>query len=86
MIREIRSFPIPRGHPRAGAARPGCLWQIRWLNFPDFPSVTLEIAEIDLNPVFVFSKGLVVGDVRVISAETIKENRHDHPYTSPARA
>jgi hypothetical protein len=32
-----------------------------------------DIGEIDLNPVFVFSKGLLVGDVRVIRQNYIKE-------------
>jgi acetyl coenzyme A synthetase (ADP forming)-like protein len=70
MIREIRAFPIlegARGRPPCDLdALAGTLVKLSWLPF-QYP----EVAEIDLNPVFLFSKGLVVGDVRVIR----KENR-----------
>jgi acetate---CoA ligase (ADP-forming) len=66
MVREIRSFPILEGirgqAPRDLDALADTLVTLSRLPFR-YP----EIAEIDLNPVFVFSKGLVVGDVRVIS-------------------
>jgi acetyltransferase len=66
MIREIRSFPILAGirgqSPRDLDALAEALVNFSWLPF-HYP----EIAEIDLNPVFVFSRGLMVGDVRVIS-------------------
>ena len=36
------------------------------VRFSELPFIYTEIAEADLNPVFLFPKGLVVGDVRVI--------------------
>ena len=39
------------------------------VNFSRLPFRYPEIAEVDLNPVFVLPKGLVVGDVRVIRKE-----------------
>jgi hypothetical protein len=69
MIREIKSFPILegiRGQPPGDlSALAETLVKVSWLPF-HYP----EIAEIDLNPVFLFSKGLVVGDVRVIRKES----------------
>jgi acyl-CoA synthetase (NDP forming) len=69
MIREVRSFPILegiRGQPPCDLeALAETLVKVSWLPF-QYP----EIAEIDLNPIFLFSKGLVVGDVRVIRRES----------------
>jgi acyl-CoA synthetase (NDP forming) len=69
MIREVRSFPILegiRGQPPCDLnALADTLVKVSWLPF-QYP----EIAEIDLNPIFLFSKGLVVGDVRVIRKES----------------
>jgi acyl-CoA synthetase (NDP forming) len=69
MIREIRSFPVLegiRGQPPCDLeALAETLVKVSWLPF-QYP----EIAEIDLNPIFLFSKGLVVGDVRVIRRES----------------
>jgi acyl-CoA synthetase (NDP forming) len=69
MIREIRAFPIldgARGQPLCDlGALADTLVKLSWLPF-QYP----EVAEIDLNPVFLFSQGLVVGDVRVIRKES----------------
>ncbi len=65
MIREIRSFPILKGI-RGQAPRDLDALAEALVNFSRLPILYPDIAEIDLNPVFVFSKGLVVGDVRVI--------------------
>ena len=69
MIREIRSFPILegiRGQPPCDLdSLADTLTRFSWLPF-HYP----EIAEVDLNPVFLLSKGLVVGDVRVIRKES----------------
>ena len=65
MIREIRSFPILEGI-RGQAPRDLDALAETLVNFSRIPFHYPEIAEIDLNPVFVLSKGLVVGDVRVI--------------------
>ena len=70
MIREIRAFPILEGargqRPCDLDALADTLVKLSWLPF-HYP----EVAEIDLNPVFLFSKGLLVGDVRVILKESI---------------
>jgi len=65
MIREIKSLPLLKGvrgqEPCDLDALADVLVNFSWLPFR-YP----EIGEVDLNPVFLFSKGLVVGDVRVI--------------------
>ncbi len=65
MIREIKSLPLlqgVRGQPPCDLdALAGVL-----MDFSQLPFRYSDIAEIDLNPVFLFSEGLVVGDVRVI--------------------
>ncbi len=65
MIRELKSFPLLEGvrgqKPRDLDALADVL-----ANFSQLPFRYPEIGEVDLNPVFLFSKGLVVGDVRVI--------------------
>jgi hypothetical protein len=69
MVREIRSFPILQGvrgqPPRDLEALADTLVQ-----FSRLPFFYPEITEVDLNPVFLLSKGLVVGDVRVICKES----------------
>ncbi|MCX6028014.1 MAG: acetate--CoA ligase family protein [Chloroflexi bacterium] len=68
MIRSLRAFPILAGvrgqPPRDLDALADLLVQCSQLPFR-YP----EIAELDLNPVFLLERGLVVGDVRVISAK-----------------
>lgn len=65
MIQEIKSFPLLQGvrgqEPRDLDALASVL-----VNFSRLPLLYPEIGEIDLNPVFLLSKGLVAGDVRVI--------------------
>jgi len=65
MIREIRAFPLLAG-VRGRAPRDLDALADTLVNFSRLPFRYPEIGEIDLNPVFLFSKGLVVGDVRVI--------------------
>jgi acetyltransferase len=69
MVREIRSFPILQGvrgqPPRDLEALADTL-----VKFSRLPFFYPEITEVDLNPVFLLSKGLVVGDVRVICKES----------------
>jgi len=67
MIREIRSFPILEG-VRGQAPRDLEALAQMLVEFSKLPFRYPEISEIDLNPVFVLAKGLVVGDVRVIGA------------------
>lgn len=65
MIREIESFPLLQGvrgqEPRDLDALADVL-----VNFSQLPFRYPDIGEVDLNPVFLLPKGLVVGDVRVI--------------------
>ena len=65
MIREIRSLPLLEG---ARGQEPRDLDALAdvMVKFSRLPFRYPEIAEIDLNPVFLFVEGLVVGDVRVI--------------------
>jgi acetate---CoA ligase (ADP-forming) len=65
MMREIRSFPILEG-ARGQAPRDLDALVDTLVRFSRLPFHYPEIAEIDLNPVFLLSKGLLVGDVRVI--------------------
>jgi acyl-CoA synthetase (NDP forming) len=74
MIREIRSFPILEGvrgqPPRDLDALADVL-----VSFSRLPFRYPEISELDLNPVFVFTKGLRVGDARVIGKEKSNDTR-----------
>jgi len=76
MIREIRAFPILEGMRGQVACDLDALADLL-VNFSRLPFCYPEIAEIDLNPVFVSSDGLVVGDVRVIRKEIKKEIKND---------
>jgi acetate---CoA ligase (ADP-forming) len=65
MLREIRAFPILEGV----RGQPGCdlaALAETLVNFSRLPFLYPEVAEIDLNPVFVRPQGLVIGDARVI--------------------
>jgi acyl-CoA synthetase (NDP forming) len=65
MIREIRAFPILKGI----RGQPPCDLDAlaeTLVNFSQLPFRYPDMAELDLNPVFLLPKGLVVGDVRVI--------------------
>jgi len=72
MIQEIRSFPLLRGvrgeAPRDLDALAELLVKFSWLPF-QYP----ELEEVDLNPIFLLSEGLVVGDIRVIRSNHTKE-------------
>jgi acetate---CoA ligase (ADP-forming) len=65
MIQELRSYPIlmgSRGQPPCDVDSLGKLIE----NFSQLPFLYPDIIEIDLNPVFLFQSGLLVGDIRVI--------------------
>ena len=65
MIREIKSFPLLQG-VRGDAPRDiEALIEVL-VTFSRLPFLYPDIAELDLNPVFLLTEGLVVGDVRVI--------------------
>jgi acyl-CoA synthetase (NDP forming) len=65
MIREIQSFPLLQG-ARGQAPRDLDALAELLVTFSRLPSRYPDIGEIDLNPVFLFAEGLVVGDARVI--------------------
>ncbi len=65
MIREIKSFPVLQG-VRGQPPRDLDTLADVLVNFSRLPFRYPEIEELDLNPVFLFAEGLVVGDVRVI--------------------
>ncbi len=66
MVRELKSFPILSG-ARGQAPRDLAALADLIVRFSQLPFLYPEIAEIDLNPVFLFAQGLLIGDVRVIS-------------------
>jgi len=68
MIREIRAFPILQG-VRGQPPRDLDALAETLVNFSRLAFLYPEIVQVDLNPVFVFSKGLVAGDVRIIRQE-----------------
>ncbi len=68
MIREIRSYPLLTGVRGQPACDIGALADLL-VTFSCLPFHYTEVAEVDLNPVFVFSHGVVVGDVRIILKE-----------------
>ena len=67
MIRELKSFPLLKGL-RGQAGRDLDTLADVLSRFSQLPFRYPEINEVDLNPVFLFADGLVVGDVRVIRA------------------
>lgn len=68
MIRQIKSFPLLAGARGQQARDMDALADVL-VRFSQLPFRYPDIGEIDLNPVFLLEKGLVVGDVRVIRKE-----------------
>ena len=68
MIRELRCYPILEGIRGQTPCDLDALADLLVI-FSQLPFRYPDVAEVDLNPVFVFAKGLVVGDVRVIWKE-----------------
>jgi acetyltransferase len=68
MIRELRAWPILQG-VRGQPSRDLDALAETLANFSRLPLLYPEIAEADLNPVFLLPKGLIVGDVRIIRKE-----------------
>jgi len=65
MIRSIRTYPILKGIRGQEPADLDALAEAI-VNFSKLPFLYPEIEEADLNPVFVFPKGIFVGDVRLV--------------------
>jgi acetyltransferase len=71
MIREIKSFRLLQGVRGQEPCDLDALADVL-VNFSRLPFRYPEIDEVDLNPVFLFPEGLVVGDVRVIHEKRSK--------------
>jgi acetyl-CoA synthetase (ADP-forming) len=65
MIRQIRSYPLLAGDRGQPPVDLQALSQVL-VHLSRLPFEYPEIAEVDLNPVFVSPQGAVVGDARVI--------------------
>lgn len=65
MIKSIRTYPILKGIRGQEPADLDALADAI-VKFSQLPFLYPDIAEADLNPVFVFSKGVFVGDVRLV--------------------
>ncbi|MEL7563455.1 MAG: acetate--CoA ligase family protein [Dehalobacterium sp.] len=65
MIRSIRTYPILKGIRGQEPADLDALAEAI-VNFSRLPFLYPDIEEADLNPVFVFPKGIFVGDVRLV--------------------
>lgn len=65
MIRSIRTYPILKGIRGQEPADLDALAEAI-VNFSKLPFLYPNIEEADLNPVFVFPKGVLVGDVRLV--------------------
>ncbi|MBN1873083.1 MAG: acetate--CoA ligase family protein, partial [Anaerolineae bacterium] len=65
MIREIQSFPLLAGIRGQPPRDLDALAEVL-VTFSQLPFRYPQIGELDLNPVFVLNKGVLVGDVRVI--------------------
>jgi acetyltransferase len=65
MIQEIRSLPLLQGARGGEPSDLGALADLLVV-FSQLPFRYPELEEMDLNPVFTFANGLLVGDVRVI--------------------
>jgi acetyltransferase len=66
MIGELKSLPLFQG---ARGELPSDLGALAGVlaDFSQLPFRYPKLSEVDLNPVFVFPEGLVIGDVRIIS-------------------
>jgi acyl-CoA synthetase (NDP forming) len=68
MVREIQGFPILQGVRRQQPADLDALEGLL-MRLSEFIEAHPEVAELDLNPVFSYSKGAVVVDARIILSE-----------------
>jgi acetyltransferase len=67
MIHSIRGIKILKGYRGKVSCDFSALANLL-VKFSQLPFEYAHLAEIDLNPVFVFEKGLMVGDVRIIQS------------------
>lgn len=71
MIRSIRTYPVLKGIRGQEPADLDALAEAI-VNFSRLPFLYPDIEEADLNPVFVFPKGILVGDVRLVQSSKDK--------------
>jgi acyl-CoA synthetase (NDP forming) len=69
MVREIQGFPVLEGFRGQPAADLSALESLI-LRLSSFIEEHPEIAELDLNPVFAYSKGALAVDARVVLTES----------------
>ena len=72
MIHEIQSFPLLQGFRSGEPCDLGALTDLL-VRVSQLPFLYPDLDELDLNPVFLLSEGLVVGDARVIRQENTKD-------------
>jgi acyl-CoA synthetase (NDP forming) len=72
MIRSIRTYPILKGIRGQEPADLDALADAI-VNFSRLPFLYPDLEEADLNPVFVFPKGVLVGDVRLVRSGSINK-------------
>jgi acyl-CoA synthetase (NDP forming) len=77
MIREIKGYPVLEGARGREAADIGAL-EALILQLSAFVEANPQVEEIDLNPVFAYSDGVIAVDARIVVALT--------PNPSPAAA
>lgn len=65
MIREVKAFPVLQGARGKKAADVAAIADVL-LKVSKIAEENLEIAEMDLNPIIVYEKGLSVVDVRIL--------------------
>ncbi len=85
MIEEIRGYALLRGYRGAAADIPAL--ETLLLSVSDFVVNNADIAEMDMNPVFLYSDGYAVADARIILGEPrqempplVKQDLHDLFY------
>ena len=68
MIREINGLPLLQGARGTAKADLPALEKML-MQVSDFVAAHPEIAELDLNPVFAYSKGAIAVDARIVLTE-----------------
>ncbi len=70
MVREINGLPLLQGARGTAKADLAALEKML-LQVSDFIGAHPEIAELDLNPVFAYSKGAIAVDARIVLSEVV---------------
>ena len=65
MLKQLKSFPLLQGsRGQAGGDLDALVDLITRVS--ELPFLFPQISELDINPVFLFSKGVLIGDIRVV--------------------